>query len=580
MTKRTFEFIKISDFIGNGIIVADKDGVIFSINNWIKRFIGEDVRGSIVTDKLKKLDKLDVLSKIKSSIESGKMWFFSYTIHKEALTLEKNGEKHFVDLYILPWNKRLAVLVFNNITIYIQKIEKINELKTELKKKNIAVIKANKELTLLKNIASVMVFQQADDKIVAEQLLSLLTGFFSAQRGGIYIYNLEKNLFHLIAQKNVSANVKNKYSKVLFNNEKFATHIALKKRKSIVIEDVKSFSKRFPVLSELKSKSLIIIPVVSTRGEGIYGIVYLGFDRKVKIDRRDKSFLGIIQKYLSLGYERRFLVKTLKDRNMELNRILEEKIKEINDQYQLISKAEKLSLIGRVSASIIHDIGTPLTYIRSNAEMIKAFSKKLFESESEKERKRLIEEIKEMSEEIFDGTSRIRSIISNFKAFLSKEVKKERFKLKDAVDNALKLTYSKWEGRIEIELNFEDNLPEVYGNRSQIEQVIVNLLTNAFYSVIKKGRKRVWIKVEKYDDDFVLLRVIDEGVGIKKEDLPRLFEPLFTTKPLKDEGMGLGLSIVKEIVESHGGKIEVNSKEGEGAEFKVFIPVYRGEKRR
>ncbi len=578
MINEIAEFIKVSDFIEKGLIVVDYNGKIIFANKWITKLSGNKLEGSFILKTLPKLAKIDVMKKIKNSIESGKMWFFSYTIHREVLTFEMNGERYHSDLYVFPWKNNYSILLFDNITVYVEKIEKIHKLKSELKEKNISARRANKEITLLKNIASIMVFGDADDRTVANHILKLLLNFFSGNGGGIYIYDLETKSFKLVAHKGISKKIQCKYSTVLFDNEKFATFIALKKKKSIIIEDVKAHAKRYPVLSELKSNSLIIIPVVSTKGNNIYGVVYIGFYKKRMFDSRERAFLRVILKYLTLGYERRFLFRTLKEKNEELNRILQEKIKEINEQYKMISKAEKLSILGRVSASIIHDIGTPLTYIRSNAEMIKEFSKKLLDIEDKDELKKLVDEISEMADEIFEGTSRIRNIISNFKSFLSREVKREEFDIKNAIDNALKLTYSKWEGRIDIDVSFEGEVPLVYGNRAQMEQVIINLLTNAFYSVIKKGKKRVWIKVEKNNDDFVLLRIIDEGVGIKEKDLPKLFEPLFTTKPLKDEGMGLGLSIVKEIVESHGGKIEVNSKEGEGAEFRVFIPVYKGKK--
>jgi signal transduction histidine kinase len=108
---------------------------------------------------------------------------------------------------------------------------------------------------------------------------------------------------------------------------------------------------------------------------------------------------------------------------------------------------------------------------------------------------------------------------------------------------------------------------------TQITQVLLNLLINALYAVEASGRPdgRVRITARRTGDD-VIIEVADNGVGIPAADLPRIFDPFFTRKPV-GEGTGLGLSISHGLVTGHGGHIEVTSHEGSGSTFRVCLPV-------
>jgi len=131
-----------------------------------------------------------------------------------------------------------------------------------------------------------------------------------------------------------------------------------------------------------------------------------------------------------------------------------------------------------------------------------------------------------------------------------------------------------------FELNLQEGLHDISCIGSRIEQVIVNLINNARYALCKKygdgghDNKKIIITsqdIEKDGKNYSSLKIKDLGTGIPADKLRHIFEPFFTTKP-KKEGTGLGLSIVYQIVENHGGKIEVNSEEGRFTEFIVYIP--------
>jgi len=124
--------------------------------------------------------------------------------------------------------------------------------------------------------------------------------------------------------------------------------------------------------------------------------------------------------------------------------------------------------------------------------------------------------------------------------------------------------------RIQIEFEVKEGLPPVEHDPAQINQVLLNLLLNAIQSMDKPGSIRV--RVEQPDDDFVAITVSDQGKGIPADQLTHIFRPFYTTK---GHGTGLGLSLARRMVESHGGTIRVESAVGQGTQFTIELPIRR-----
>ena len=130
------------------------------------------------------------------------------------------------------------------------------------------------------------------------------------------------------------------------------------------------------------------------------------------------------------------------------------------------------------------------------------------------------------------------------------------------------------ERKIHLEERVEEELPPVFGDETQISQVLVNILVNAFQAMPDSGRCSIITQVRRnVDHHWVEIVVSDTGVGIKKEDLSRLFEPFYTTKT---SGTGLGLAIAYRIMQDHGGTIRVSSVSGSGTTVVVQLPVAAG----
>ncbi|MGH9846530.1 MAG: two-component system sensor histidine kinase NtrB, partial [Blastocatellia bacterium] len=123
--------------------------------------------------------------------------------------------------------------------------------------------------------------------------------------------------------------------------------------------------------------------------------------------------------------------------------------------------------------------------------------------------------------------------------------------------------------QVELATEFDDQLPSIRADGEQLQQVFINLINNSLDAMPHGGRLRFTTGGQ---NGSVEVRCLDTGEGISDEIKPRIFDPLFTTKA-RGRGSGLGLSVVEQIVREHGGEIEVESKAGAGAEFRIRLPI-------
>jgi len=305
-----------------------------------------------------------------------------------------------------------------------------------------------------------------------------------------------------------------------------------------------------------------------------------------KINKNNKE--SNIELNFKIGKERRvvqFNIKVI--RNKENNFIPEyqlvgrditRKIKAeniINEQKEVIRKKEKLSMLGRVSASIIHEINTPLTYIKTNSELINSHIIDMINKIKNKEydNKNILDDLNELlsyNNDIFNGTNRIWNITNSMKSFIKGEVEKEVFDIKQLIYEVLNITYQKWYGIVKISKNIQDST-KIYCIKGQIEQVLINLFLNAIDAVSKKAKREISINARN-ENNLTIIEIEDNGIGISKNNINKIFNPLFSTK-IGNEGTGLGLSIVKEIIEAHKGIIDVFSEPNKGTKFTIKLPL-------
>ncbi len=267
-------------------------------------------------------------------------------------------------------------------------------------------------------------------------------------------------------------------------------------------------------------------------------------------------------------------------------------------QLQLI-QSEKMASLGQMVAGVAHEINTPLGYVKNNMEMMEMFfesSRGILEgcsglvdtllspSATEEELQTQLRGVAALKEDMADsnaedlaklvadthfGIDRISEIVMNLKNFsrLDRALAAD-VDINECLDSALLLARNVLKNRVEVVRQYGE-LPRIACMPSQINQVFLNLLTNAAQAIEDRGR--ILVKTEA-DAAWLRITVQDTGKGIPTEVLPRIFDPFFTTKAV-GQGTGLGLSISYEIVKQHGGDIRVTSQPGKGARFTVQLPV-------
>lgn len=232
---------------------------------------------------------------------------------------------------------------------------------------------------------------------------------------------------------------------------------------------------------------------------------------------------------------------------------------------QQVEHANKMASIGRMAASISHEINNPLAIINEKAGLIKD----LFEI---KKQYAGDPKLQGMVDAILDAVKRASKVTRRLLAFArNMESGKENIDVKLMIQEVLSFIEKEAEiNAIRIEIKAPDSPPLIQSDKGKLQQIFLNIINNAF-DAMKKGGHLV-IEISAIHDDSVIIRVTDDGVGIKKEDLQHIFEPFFSTKKGRG-GTGLGLAITYNLVQEIGGAIRVESEEGRGATFSIRLPV-------
>ncbi len=230
-----------------------------------------------------------------------------------------------------------------------------------------------------------------------------------------------------------------------------------------------------------------------------------------------------------------------------------------------LRQAQKLESIGTLAGGVAHEINNPINGIMNYAQLIM-------------DRAPADDMLAEFAGEIIHETERVAVIVRNLLAFARQEkLQHSPARSRDIVDATLSLVGAIMRhDQIHLDVHVPDDLPLVDCRSQQIEQVIMNLLTNARDALNMKypeyhENKRIAITGSR-DGSWVRLTVSDRGPGVDEDVRQRMFEPFFTTKP-RHKGTGLGLSISHGIIQDHGGRLWVESEPGHGASFHIDLPA-------
>lgn len=249
-------------------------------------------------------------------------------------------------------------------------------------------------------------------------------------------------------------------------------------------------------------------------------------------------------------------------------------IREMKEMRDNLMHAERLSGIGQLASCVVHDIHNPLMVIQLYTEMLTEDAPKIIV-------KNRRTEILESLAQIQKASEKIQKLLNHLRNFSRRESEtREKVELNRIIGDALFmvmnkiLTHSIRVVRVNQEAEYY-----CYGSSIQLEQVVMNLLSNACDAMRERAEKTLTVGIDEIEIEgktYYRCNIRDTGCGIADENIDKIFTAFFTTKS-KGQGTGLGLSICKDIVEGHGGKTDVQSKLGEGSCFRVSLPKYTGE---
>ena len=268
-----------------------------------------------------------------------------------------------------------------------------------------------------------------------------------------------------------------------------------------------------------------------------------GGDLSVQLEPRKNDEIGDLTRSFNA------MVKTLKEANAKLEDIHNKEIQ----------RAGHLASIGEIAAGLAHEIKNPIAGIKGALEVIK-------EKSAPEDPKR------EIFQEMIVQTERIHTIVKDLLNYAKpRETELRPTNPDDCVLQAVKLAEAQTKDK-DIRFNIKglDEREEMLLDPDKMQEVFLNLILNSIDAIESKGE--VSIEIAKSGGEECVITLKDTGKGIKEDHLNQVFNPFFTTRR---QGTGLGLSICKGIIESHSGRIEVESRAGEGTTFKIFLPILK-----
>jgi PAS domain S-box-containing protein len=230
-----------------------------------------------------------------------------------------------------------------------------------------------------------------------------------------------------------------------------------------------------------------------------------------------------------------------------------------------LAHVTRLTTLGELAASIAHDVSQPLTGIVTNG----AAGLRWLD-----QRPTPLDEVRSSLESMIDDAKRASDVIQRIRALSKKtSLEKAQLDINDVIQDVSRLVAREVLSQgASLRLELAPAVPPVLGDRVQLQQVIINLVINGMQAMeaVAGRAHELCIRSRPYEAGYVLVEVEDRGIGIDPEDTDRLFNAFFTTKP---DGMGMGLSICRSIVEAHGGRVWASGHGGPGATFQFTLPV-------
>jgi len=318
-------------------------------------------------------------------------------------------------------------------------------------------------------------------------------------------------------------------------------------------------------------------------------IGWLAFLSKMElVDEEIFPILATARGHLKSGIQRRLTDVHILKRNVQL----QDSVNSLENAKRQLIQSEKMASLGQLAAGVAHEINNPIAFIRSNMQVLKEYLKDYkslhdkLKSEFETHQNLNLLSFKTLCEKVdlayidkdsvdlltsnIEGLNRVGDIVDNLKNFSrAGNAEMTQMSLYKCVDAALRITGNVFKYEHQLDNQLSESCPLVLGNLGQLQQVFMNLFSNAAYAMEGGGKLSI---SHTESDHRVTIHVQDTGRGMDEGTIGKLFTPFFTTKPV-GVGTGLGLSISYAILEAHDAQVTVDSKIGVGTTFNLSFPV-------
>jgi PAS domain S-box-containing protein len=278
---------------------------------------------------------------------------------------------------------------------------------------------------------------------------------------------------------------------------------------------------------------------------------------------------GKISKFIHISRNITKRMEEEEEITRRLEQMVEERTSQLKETQEKLIHKDKMASLGKLSASVVHEINNPIAGILNLILLIKRII-----GETPVGKKEMVEFSRylDLMENETRRTSRIVSYLLAFSRQNKMELKP--LNLNNLIEHTLIINSNLLKiNNVKIQYQPDKYLPDIVGSEDQLQQVIMNLVSNAVESVESKGKGILTIETKYLPrKERIVATFKDTGIGIPRENLTRIFEPFFTTKK-RGKGVGLGLSLAYGIVQDHGGAIHIDSKIGKGTTFIILLPL-------
>ena len=467
---------------------------------------------------------------------------------------------------------------------------KVEQRTEELQQKNEEVLRQKDQLEatysnvkLLSEIGQQITSTLSLEKII-ETVYENVNSLMDATVFGIGIYNPPENRLDFLGT--MEKGVKLPFVFIALDEENRIPVWCFKNQKEVIMNDFQTeYNKYIKTIQKPKAgddpDSILYLPLMTINGP--IGVITVQSFKKHIYNQYHIDILRTLATYITIAIQ-----------NSTSYNKMTEAFGELKSAQTKLVESEKMASLGVLTAGVAHEINNPVNFISGGIESINENFTDLKElltqiSEPEKGKspqqlweqtnamqkridlKNLITEMEMLISTIRNGASRTSEIVKGLRNFTRlDEHDMKKAGIAEGIDNTLVILNNKLKDRIEVIKNYED-LPDILCFPGQLNQVFMNILSNAADAIEAKGTIRINLK--KIDNQAVI-SISDSGSGMPDDVKSHIFEPFYTTKEVGN-GTGLGLSISYGIIEKHKGTIEVKSEHGKGTEFIITLPMNR-----